>query len=177
MSDYEVWKKSYTSRLPALNRFDRGPSDPKKCSLAQFKKLVERHAELAKADKVYIYGIFERKSGSLIGAIDIAIIAREMYQMANLGYQIHNRYWGSGYGSEATIAALKIGFTQLALNRLEASIDFDNKRSIALAKKIKMRNEGIKKNYLFEHGGWVDQIIYVANPVDIGLRAKKPLKW
>lgn len=67
-----------------------------------------------------------------------------------------------------------IGFKHLKLNRLEAAINLDNKKSIYLAKKIGMKKEGIKKRYWFEHGKWVDHLIYVANPEDVGLKGTRP---
>ena len=62
----------------------------------------------------------------------------------------------------------------LKLNRLEAAINLDNKKSIRMAKAIGMRKEGIKKRYWFEYGKWVDHLIYVANPEDIGMKPTKP---
>ncbi len=150
--------------------------DPKKCTVAQFKKLTKRHEGLAKKDRVYVYAAFEIKTGTLIGAVDIFVMCRDQYQMGNLGYQIHNCYWGKGFGSEAAKAGLKIGFSQLKLNRLEASINLDNKGSVALAKSIRMRSEGIKRGYLFENKRWVDHYVFVANPKDVGLKPCKPLK-
>jgi RimJ/RimL family protein N-acetyltransferase len=146
---------------------------PKKCSRAEFKKIVQRHERVARADQCYIYGIFEKRSGALVGAVDIFVIIRGLYQMGNLGYRIHNRYWNRGYGKEAASAALRIGFNDLKLNRLEAAINLDNKKSIALARSIGMRREGIKRRYLFENDQWTDHILYVANPEDIGLKARK----
>lgn len=135
--------------------------------------LSRRRAE-AKADDSYWYAIFEKHDGSLIGYIDFDIFARGVHQFANFGYQIFNRHWGQGYGREAAAAGLRIGFQHLKLNRLEAAINLDNKKSIRLVKAIGMRREGIKKKYWFEHGEWTDHLIYVANPEDIGLNATKP---
>ncbi len=174
LNDFEVWRTASLERLPARNRFDRGPVKPSECTISRFKKMLRRHEGLAKKDKVYIYGVFEKKSGTLVGAIDIAIICRSVYQMANLGYQVHNRFWRRGFGRESAMAGLKIGFSQLGLNRLEAAIDFDNPVSQKLARSIGMRREGIKKNYLFENGKWIDQIIFAAGPRDIGLKPTKP---
>ncbi len=174
LSDFKTWQSAYVDRLPAQNRFDRGPLSQKKCSIAQFKKLIKRHELLAKKDNIYIYGVFERKTQTLVGAIDIKILYRDIYQMANFGYQVHNRFWKKGIGKESARAGLVIGFTQLKLNRLEAAIDLDNLVSVKLAKSIGMRREGIKKNYLFEDGQWRDQIIFVANPHDLGLKPTQP---
>ena len=56
----------------------------------------------------------------------------------------------------------------------EAAINLDNRKSIRLVKAIGMKREGIKKRYWFEDGKWVDHLIYVANPEDVGFRPLKP---
>ena len=94
--------------------------------------------------------------------IDIAIYERGSLQFANLGYRLFNRYWGQGFGQEAVRAAIKIGHTDLKLQRLEASIDLHNKRSIKLVKSLGLEREGIKRGYWYQNGGWDDQLIFVA---------------
>jgi ribosomal-protein-alanine N-acetyltransferase len=160
--------------LPAQSRWDFGPKSPKVCTQARFRKVLARHKRLAREDDYYWYGVFSQKSCALIGHIDFDIFVRSTHQFANFGYQIYNRYWGQGYGQEAAAAGLRIGFRQLKLNRLEAAINLDNRKSLRLVKALGMRREGIKKRYWFEYGKWVDHIIFVANPEDIGWKPQKP---
>jgi len=174
LDDHKTWFDAYVKRLPKQSKYDRDPVPANMCSRREFSKLVRRHEVLAAQDRTYIYGIFERKTGVLVGAIDIHILVREDRQTANFGYQIHNRYWQKGFGKEAAKAGLKIAFSQLKLNRLEAAIYIENKPSIRLAKSIGMRRAGVEKAYLFENGAWVDQIVYIAIPQDIGLKAAPP---
>jgi RimJ/RimL family protein N-acetyltransferase len=162
------------NHLPSQSRWDYGPKTSRQCSKDYFVKLIARHQKLAKDDDYYWFGVFEKKSGCLIGSIDFDVFLRSTHQFANFGYVIYNRYWGLGYGQEAAALGLKIGFKQLKLNRLEAAINLDNRKSIRLAKAIGMKREGIKKRYWFENGEWVDHLIYVANPEDLGLKAPKP---
>ncbi|MGZ3775619.1 MAG: GNAT family N-acetyltransferase [Pseudobdellovibrionaceae bacterium] len=173
-SDYLVWFDCWVNRLPSQSKWDSGPKTSRQCSRAYFNKVVARHNKLSKNDDYYWFGVFEKKSGHLIGGIDFDVFVRSTHQFANFGYVIYNRYWGHGYGQEAAAAGLKIGFTQLKLNRLEAAINLDNRKSICLAKAIGMTKEGIKKRYWFENGKWVDHLIYVANPENIGLKPQKP---
>jgi RimJ/RimL family protein N-acetyltransferase len=173
-SDYKVWYDAYVNGLPSQSKWDMAPKDPKICTQKWFDKVKKQHEDLAKRDDYYRYYLFEKKTGAIVGHIDFDIFLRSTHQFANFGYQIYNRHWGHRYGMEAARAGLKIGFSQLGLNRLEAAINLDNKKSIRLAKSIGMRCEGIKKRYWFEHGAWTDHMIYVANPEDIGLKAKKP---
>jgi [ribosomal protein S5]-alanine N-acetyltransferase len=175
LRDYPLWFDAWVNRLPPQNQWDTGPRPVKKCSKGEFQKLLARHQQEAKTDDSYWYGIFEKKSGQLVGTLDFDIFVRSTHQFANFGYVLYNKYWRNGYGQEAATAGLRIGFKQLKLNRLEAAINLDNKRSIRLVKAIGMRREGIKKRYWFEHGKWVDHLIYVANPEDVGLEPMKPL--
>jgi len=173
-SDYAVWFDCWVHRLPLQNKWDSGPKTSRQCSKAYFIELIARHHKLAKDDDYYWFGIFEKKTGHLIGGIDFNIFVRSTHQFANFGYVIYNRHWQKGYGQESAAAGLKIGFRQLKLNRLEAAINLDNRKSIRLAKAIGMKREGIKKRYWFEDGKWVDHLIYVANPENIGMKALKP---
>ncbi len=173
-SDYAVWFDCWVNRMPSQNRWDSGPKPPGQCSKAYFRKLVARHHKLAKEDDYYWFGVFEKKTGDLIGGIDFDVFVRSTHQFANFGYVIYNRHWGKGYGQESAEAGLKIGFKQLKLNRLEAAINLDNRKSIRLVKAIGMQREGIKKRYWFEDGKWVDHLIYVANPEDLGFKPSKP---
>lgn len=145
-----------------------------KCTRRDFNKICKRHDRLAKQDKVYIYGAFDLKTHRLVGIVDIGIIVRDNYQLANLGYQVHNKMWGQGLGKELTVAGAKIAFTQLRLNRLEAAINTDNKRSLALARSIKMRSEGLRKRYLFENEKWTDNYVFTFTPEDLGLKGRAP---
>ncbi len=170
MSDYKKWYYTCVNRLPAQNRWDAQRRLPRQCTKESFLKLVASHRKLAKTDDSYWYAIFLKSSGDFIGYIDFDIFVRGSHQFSNFGYQIFNLYWGKGYGQEAAAAGLLIGFNQLKLHRLEAAINLDNKKSIRLVKAIGMRREGIKKRYWYEFGEWVDHLVYVANPEDLGLK-------
>jgi ribosomal-protein-alanine N-acetyltransferase len=172
--DYQSWFDAYVNGLPQQNKWDRAPMKASQCTKKWFNKVKNEHEKLAKRDDYYRYYVFEKKTGAIVGQIDFDIFVRSTHQFANFGYQIYNRHWGKGYGKEASLAGLKIGFKHLCLNRLEAAINLDNKISIKLAKSIGMKREGIKRRYWYEHGKWTDHLIYVANPEDIGLKAQKP---
>jgi ribosomal-protein-alanine N-acetyltransferase len=173
-TDYNAWLDAYTNGHARKTRWDLDPKPVSECTRTYFKKLVLRLNEFAKKDDYYRYSVFEKKSGLLLGHIDFDIYVRSTHQFANFGYQIFNRHWQRGYGQESAKIGLKIGFKELRLNRLEAAINLDNRKSIRLVKAIGMKREGIKKRYWFEDNKWVDHIIYVANPEDVNLKSKKP---
>lgn len=76
-ADYKVW-------------FDRDPYPAKECSEKKFKFNLKKYRRMAKADTTYVWGIFEKKSGSLVGILDISIIKRNSLQVANLAFTQHN---------------------------------------------------------------------------------------
>lgn len=165
ITDYAAWIEAYTKRKPKQHKYDGAPHDPKETPKEWFRKLVAKHTRLAKNDKVYVFGIFDRATKRHLGTIDIATICRDWYQWANLGYFIHNTVQGNGYGKEAAKAGMKIAFEKLGYKRVEAAINLDNQRSIGLAKAIGMKSGGIRKEYIYENKKWVDHVIYVAiNP-------------
>ena len=157
--DYSAWKRAYGEGFPAQNKWDVGP---RPCTRTLFESCRRRHADWARADECYVYGAFLGQE--LVGVIDISIHARDSLQFANFGYRVFNRHWRQGLGREMARAGLVIGLKALKLQRLEASIDLDNRRSIRLARAIGMEREGIKRAYWFQEGRWDDQVIYVARP-------------
>lgn len=174
-TDYAQWFKAYDERMPSQNQHDLGRPDMKLCTKAEFLKKCRNQLEIAKADKVYIFSIFLKKTGEHLGAVDIATIQRDSMQWANLGYALHNQFWGNGYAKEATTACLKTAFTKLHFHRIEAVINTKNKASIKLAKALKMQREGVRKQFFYEFGEWCDNVVYSAHPEDVGLRSKPPI--
>ena len=163
LTDYKTWFDAYVYSLPPQTKWDSPPYTKKACSLKIFKSIIAEYRRLAKDDDYYRYGIFLKKSDALIGHIDYKIYERGSIEFANYGYRIYNRHWSQGYGQEAAKKGLLIGFKDLKLNRLEAAIDLDNKKSIRLVKAIGMYKEGVRKKFWLEKSGWMDQIMYVAH--------------
>jgi len=79
-------------------------------------------------------------SGELIGVIGLTIVPR--FERAELGYWIGRPFWGRGYGTEAALAMLDYGFTDLSLNRIHAAHLTRNPASGRIMQKIGMIHEG-----------------------------------
>jgi RimJ/RimL family protein N-acetyltransferase len=61
---------------------------------------------------------------------------------AELGYDLFREHWGRGYMTEAVKALLDYGFLRLNLNRMEATVDSENQRSIRLLERLGFVREG-----------------------------------
>ena len=173
-SDYESWYAGFSSRLPQQSKYDEGPISLEGCDRTWFSKLCDRHQEQALRDYAYIFGVFLKQTAQQLGYVDLSTISREEKQWANLGYSIHNQHWRQGFGREAVQAVLKAGFEHLGYHRIEAAINLDNHPSIALAQAVGLQKECVRRGFYYENEQWVDHVIYVALPSDLGLADKPP---
>ncbi|MFX1551442.1 MAG: GNAT family N-acetyltransferase [Promethearchaeota archaeon] len=78
---------------------------------------------------------------------------------AQIGIWLVPSYWGKNFGEKSLNLIKKIGFIHLKLNRLEAYIAVENKRSISLFERCGFKEEGLLKEYLNFHGSYHDAII------------------
>jgi len=159
-SDYSVWRQGHLLRLSKQNKFDPGRVTREKLMSTVFKQKLNTYREMAKKDQLYNYGIFLRKTGVHLGSVDLYLIVRPDLHWANLGYQIHNQYWGKGYATEAARAALRIGFKKLSLHRIEAATELNHKAAIRVAESIGMRKEGVRKKFFPSGSRWLDLVIF-----------------
>lgn len=93
---------------------------------------------------------------ALVGAINLSLIVRGPLQSAYLGYWVGLPYAGQGYMTEALQQMLARAFEMLRLHRVEANIQPDNQRSLALAARVGFRREGYSPRYLRIDGQWRD---------------------
>ncbi|MBT4790502.1 MAG: GNAT family N-acetyltransferase [Halobacteriovoraceae bacterium] len=167
-NDYKEWKRAYSSLEKKKNKWDFNPVslDDEKKLTSHFSNLLLHNKKNSSQDYKYHFGIFEKKSGNLVGVTMIMDITRNIFQNANIGYHVLNPYWGKGYGKEIARGTLKIAFSYLSLHRVEAAIDPHNIRSIKMVKNVGFRKEGRSRNRLFLHGRWKDMMIYAITKED-----------
>ena len=69
-------------------------------------------------------------------------------------------YWGKGVASEASILICEYGFSRLNLHRIYCGTSSKNVGMQKLASKIKMTQEGVRKEAMYKNGEYVDIIEY-----------------
>jgi ribosomal-protein-alanine N-acetyltransferase len=95
-------------------------------------------------------------SGDLIGVVNINEIVRGLFQSAYLGYYAFLPYAGQGLMRRGMQLVIRHCFKDLRLHRLEANIQPENERSIALVRALGFSREGYSPRYLKISGKWRD---------------------
>lgn len=111
-------------------------------------------------DQAYIYAIWLRESGKLLGRAALTGIVRGPFQNANLGYFLDEAHNGKGYMTEAVVAVLELAFVKQGLHRVQAGIMPRNERSRRVLEKAGFRHEGLAKRYLKINGVWEDHMLF-----------------
>jgi ribosomal-protein-alanine N-acetyltransferase len=98
----------------------------------------------------------ERATDDLVGIVNFSEIVMGIFRSAYTGYWGYARTGGRGLMSEALRESVRFAFAELGLHRLEANIQPDNVRSIALARRAGFTKEGFSRAYLHIDGAWRD---------------------
>ena len=96
--------------------------------------------------------------GRVIGDLYFAIKSTEN-ATAEIGWTVHPDFAGQGYMTEAASALLGIAFGILDLHRVFAQLDPRNDASIALCRRLGMREEAYFVEDLWFKGAWGDTAI------------------
>ena len=79
---------------------------------------------------------------------------------AEIGWTMHPDFHGHGYAAEAARAVLAMAFGDIHLHRVIAELDPRNDASIALCKRLGMREEAFFVKDLWFKGEWADTGMY-----------------
>ena len=77
-----------------------------------------------------------------------------------IGWSLHPDFEGQGYASESARAMLEYAFGTLGLHRVTAELDPRNTASIALCKRLGMREEAYFREHMWFKGEWGDTGVY-----------------
>ena len=115
-------------------------------------------AYLSRCDNERCAGFVAREltSGQLAGVVNLSEIVRGSFQNAYMGYYGFAGSQGRGLMREAVGLVLDHAFGPMHLHRIEANIQPENTRSLALVRRLGFRREGLSTRYLLIGGEWRD---------------------
>lgn len=104
------------------------------------------------------WGLELKTTGQLIGTCGLALTPH--HSRAELGYALSRHWWGQGLTTEAVIEAIRYGFDDLGLNRIEARCIPANIGSARVMEKAGMTYEGTLREQFFSKGSFIDLKLY-----------------
>ena len=109
------------------------------------------------SERLYHWGI--ELAGMLIGSVCVVNVD-DNDQKGLLGYCLARAFWSKGYTTEAVQAVLRYMFTEVGLNRIEATHAVGNTASGRVLQKVGLILEGRAKDYYFCSGEFQDSDLY-----------------
>ena len=89
------------------------------------------------------WAVIEKSSGDFIGWSGLKynndVTYNNTTNFYDIGYRFIPKYWGKGYATESSIAALKYGFKELNLDLINGIAEVDNIASNKVLQKIGLR--------------------------------------
>lgn len=89
-------------------------------------------------------------------------LPRQLHRRGALGFVIARQHWGQGYATEAARAVLLLAFTELGLERVEATCRPGNQGSQRVLVKLGMHQEGLLRSHLLIRGHRADSLLFSA---------------
>jgi ribosomal-protein-alanine N-acetyltransferase len=118
-----------------------------------------------------------RDDAGLVGVFNFSEIVRGAFQSAYLGYYGFRGQVGQGLMREGLGLALDAAFGPLGLHRVEANVQPDNVRSIALVRAAGFVEEGYSRRYLRIGERWRDHVRFAMLAEDWArVRAQRPAR-
>lgn len=111
---------------------------------------------LARNELPTFIGHFVIAGGELAGVINVSEIVRSNFRSAYLGYYAFAPHAGTGVMTRGLELVVTRAFRSYRLHRLEANIQPQNQRSIALVRRLGFRLEGYSPRYVRIAGRYRD---------------------
>lgn len=129
-------------------------------SIGEVRSFIDRMSEREfNVPGWYQVGIAEQADDLLIGDCGIHVLETDS-RVAEIGITIAPAFQGNGYAAEAINAILNLLFVQLGKHRVFASVDPRNLQSMALMKRLGLRQEAHFVRSLWFKDSWVDDVVF-----------------
>jgi [ribosomal protein S5]-alanine N-acetyltransferase len=120
----------------------------------QARELIQRHQFQFEKEAGIRWGITRKGSPRLIGSGGLG------WQRWNfstiLGYELAQEFWRQGIMTEAIRAMIGYAFTEMKMNRTQATTEMENAASMRVLQKVGFQEEGVLREWGFWKGSFRD---------------------
>lgn len=128
------------------------------------KRIIDWGQALFKNGNGVLWGIFDSENGDFLGDVNCVNHADNNFSQnvhrAEIGYHLRPQYWSKGYMIEALRGVIPHIFEYTGIDRIEAIIRPENKRSHNVVLRLGFQKEGILRNYVLWEGEHWDFVLY-----------------
>ena len=135
-------------------------------SLSDAEAWMQTTSEMWAAGAEYPLGIFDTKTGAVVGGTGVNHINRA-YRIGNIGYWVSSKRTGHGVARFAARQSAVLGFGELGLTRLEIVVLTHNKASQRVAEALGAKLECEARNRLYFQGSPHSAFVYSLVPEDL----------
>jgi len=148
---------SFIYRIFSLEETNRYVSNPPVRDMSEAREIYEKYC----SPRLHLFriGMELKETGKLIGTLGLYAIDAEN-RRATLGFDLLPEHWGNGYMAEACAALLDHAFKQMGMNRIQASAEPDNIRSIRVMERLGFTREGVMRQLDYYKGAFHDDVVF-----------------
>lgn len=106
--------------------------------------------------------------GRLRGQVTVSNIVWGSARTGSIGYWVDQEVAGRGIIPTAVALVMDHCFGVLGLHRLEVNIRPENTASLAVARKLGLREEGIRRDFIHIDGRWRDHVSFAITAEEVG---------
>ena len=106
--------------------------------------------------------------GEFVGQLNVSNIVRGSFWSCAMGYWVARAWAGQGITPTAVAMAGDHCFGVLGLHRIEINIRPENVASLAVVRKLGLRDEGLRPRYLHIDGDWRDHRSFAVTADELG---------
>ncbi len=148
----------FVFRLYSAHETNRYSSYDDLASMEDARKTYEKYLK-PEAPEHFRVAVELKATGEAVGTL--GFYNYSVYdRRAKLGYDLIREHWGRGYMTEAVKALLDYGFLSLNLNRVEATVDPENQRSIRLLERLGFVREGCLRERFHYKCRYHDDLVF-----------------
>lgn len=134
---------------------------PKECipsSLDKTKEEIDYSLDLFRYKRSIYWAIANKSDNKLIGSCGFNYWNRD-HARAEISYDLAKEYWGRGVMTEVVRSVLSYAFSQMQLNRVEATVTPTNIGSLKVLEKLGFQREGLLREQKLLRGKFHDAVM------------------
>ena len=156
-----AWLAPWEGRAPTSPT----PSWDERHTVGVFWRMVRASRREARAGRTLPFAVTH--DGVLVGQITVSTVVRGAFDSASVGYWIDERVAGRGVMSTGLALVLDHCFGVVGLHRVQADVRPENAASLAVVRRLGLREEGLHRRYLYIDGAWRDHLAFALLAEDV----------